>query len=268
MVEPLGEGWEHETFLVDERVVFLFPRRAGGGDGFVWQEGVHSLVASVIGDMVGIPRITRWGRASAHFPYPFAGHDVIPGVGANDPIAPSNPALADDIGRVLARLHAIPADAATAVGVGICTADLEKAEVAAGLARVRYVVQRFPEIRRHCPDPCAWLDSIRSVPDAYRGAPRVVHGDFQMEHVLVSGATGRLSGIIDWGPSLGDPMRDFSYVLIHGGWSFFHRVLDAYDLPLDADFVERTLFSARLGAINYLGYTISRGGSSSRPPRC
>jgi hypothetical protein len=63
-------------------------------------------------------------------------------------------------------------------------------------------------------------------------------------------------------------MRDFSYVLIHGGWSFFHRALDAYDLPLDADFVERTLFSARLGAINYLGYTISRGGSSSRPPRC
>jgi hypothetical protein len=59
-------------------------------------------------------------------------------------------------------------------------------------------------------------------------------------------------------------MRDFSYVLIHGGWSFFQRALESYDLPLDAEFAERTLFSARLGALHYLGYTIARGGSPSQ----
>jgi hypothetical protein len=36
------------------------------------------------------------------------------------------------------------------------------------------------------PDPCAWLDSIRSVPDSYRGPLRFIHDDFQMEHVLVN----------------------------------------------------------------------------------
>src|SRR5437762_4534875 len=61
-VEPMGEGWEFETFLIDDRVVFRFPRRADGGDGFEWQERLHILVASVIGDIVRIPRITRWGR--------------------------------------------------------------------------------------------------------------------------------------------------------------------------------------------------------------
>lgn len=262
LIEPLGEGWEHETFLVDERVVFRFPRQSGGGDGFKWQERVHTLVASVIGDMVGIPRITRWGRPSTRFPYPFAGHDVIPGVGANHPAAAFNPALADDIGRVLARLHAVSAQTASAVVSG--SADQNKVDLVAGLARVRSVVKKYPEIRRDCPDPCAWLDSIRSVPDPYRGPGRFIHDDFQMEHVLVNPATGRLSGIIDWGPGFGDPTRDFSYVLIHGGWSFLQRALDAYELPLDAEFAERTLFSARLGAIHYLGYTLSQGGNPSR----
>jgi len=53
-------------------------------------------------------------------------------------------------------------------------------------------------------------------------------------------------------------------VLIDGGWSFFQRALAAYDLPLDAEFAERTLFSARLGAIHYLGYTLNQGGNPSR----
>jgi len=57
-LEPMGEGWEHETYLVDDHVVFRFPRQAGG-DYFEFEEGVHSLVSSVIGDLVGIPRITR-----------------------------------------------------------------------------------------------------------------------------------------------------------------------------------------------------------------
>lgn len=85
-----------------------------------------------------------------------------------------------------------------------------------------------------------------------------------MEHVIVSPITGRLSGIIDWGGGLGDPARDFSYVLLHGGWSFFQRAVGAYDLPLDAEFAERTLFSARLGALGWLADAVKRGGSTSR----
>src|SRR5262245_55100083 len=116
-IEQMGDGWEHETYLVDEHIVFRFPRQAGGGDFFEFEEGVHALVSSVIGDIVGIPRITRWGRPSSMFPYPFAGHELVPGVPANNRSVRLNPALADDIGRVLARLHAIPAEVAAAAGV-------------------------------------------------------------------------------------------------------------------------------------------------------
>ena len=100
-LEPLGDGWENETYLVDDHVVFQFPRQAGG-DYFEYEEGVHSLVSSVIGHMVGIPRITYWGRPSERFPYAFAGYELIPGVPANNPSVRLNPGLADDIGGVLA----------------------------------------------------------------------------------------------------------------------------------------------------------------------
>ena len=261
-IARLGDGWEHEAYLVDDHVVFRFPRQAGGGDDFEWEEGIHALVWSAVGDMVGIPRITRWGRPSARFPYPFAGHDVIPGIDASDPRAPRTPALADDIGRVLARLHAIPADAAVAAGAG--TADVDKADLAAALPQLRRWVNELPEIRRYASDACAWLDAAQRAPDLYRGPPRFIHDDFQMEHVIVDPTCGRLSGIIDWGGGLGDPVRDFSYVLLHGGWSFFQRALAGYDLPLDAEFIDRTVFSVRLGALGWFADTFKRSAGASR----
>jgi aminoglycoside 2''-phosphotransferase len=261
-VERLGDGWEHEAYLVDERVVFRFPRHADAGSDFEPEERIHALVASAVGPSVGIPRITRWGRPSARFPHPFAGHEVIPGVEANDPRVPMNPELADDLGRALARIHSIPADAAAAAGVD--PSAVEAIDLAAALQQLRGWVSQVRAITGHAPEPCAWLEGTLRPPGAYRGAPRFIHGDLQMEHVIVSQTTGRLSGIIDWGGYFGDPERDFSYMLLHGGWSFFQRAVDAYDLPLDAEFAERTLFSARLGALSWLADVIKRGGSTSR----
>jgi aminoglycoside phosphotransferase (APT) family kinase protein len=258
-VEAMGEGWENQTFLIDHHVVFQFPRQLDGGGGFEWEDGVHTLVASFIGDRPAIPRFSRWGRPSPRFGCRFVGYEVVPGVAANDPSVRLNPALADDIGSVLSRLHAIPAEAAATVGVG--AADPEKADLVGGLKRVRHWVDTIPEMRTNLPELCAWLDSVRQPPDPYAGPPRFIHDDFQMEHVLVDRTMGRLSGIIDWGPGLGDPVRDFVYVFLHGGWSFFQRALDVYDLPLDAEFVDRTLFSARLGALYWLAYTLTHAGS-------
>src|SRR3954471_17301176 len=71
-LERFGHGFENETFLIDGHVVFQFPRRIGEGDGFAHEERIHALVASVVGDIVSIPRITRWGRPSGSFAGTFA----------------------------------------------------------------------------------------------------------------------------------------------------------------------------------------------------
>jgi len=261
-IERLGDGWEHEAYLVDERVVFRFPRYADVGRGLVANERRLALVASAVGDVVGIPRITRWGTPSPRFPHPFAGHDVIPGLDASDPRVPPNAALADDLGRALTRIHAI--SAADAAAAGVDTSVVHWTDLDAASQQVRGWIDAVPEIRTLAPAACAWLEGTPRQPRAFDGTPRFIHDDLQMEHVIVDPATGRLSGIIDWGGQLGDPARDFSYVLLHGGWPFFQRAMAAYDLPLDAAFAERTLFSARLGAIAWLADAVKRGRSPSR----
>jgi hypothetical protein len=42
------------------------------------------------------------------------------------------------------------------------------------------------------------------------------------------------------------------------------RSLESYDLPRDEEFVGHTLFSARLGALHYLGYTLYHRGDTTR----
>lgn len=48
-------------------------------------------------------------------------------------------------------------------------------------------------------------------------APRVVHGDFRLDNLMIDNESPRVKAVLDWELStLGDPMADFSYLLI--GW--------------------------------------------------
>src|SRR6185437_3736027 len=40
-IEPMDDGWEHQTFLVDVHLVFQFPRHVDGLGGFDWEHGVN-----------------------------------------------------------------------------------------------------------------------------------------------------------------------------------------------------------------------------------
>jgi aminoglycoside phosphotransferase (APT) family kinase protein len=77
----------------------------------------------------------------------------------------------------------------------------------------------------------------------------------------VSPNSGRLTGIIDWGAALGDPAQDFSFIVAWRGWSFTVGVLDAYQAPLDADFMDRLAFLGRVRGIGWLAD--SRGWTPS-----
>lgn len=95
--------------------------------------------------------------------------------------------------------------------------------------------------------------------DDYKGAPRFVHGDFSPDNVIVDPTSGRLVGVIDWGNSaIGDPALDFIWLVLWRGWSFALAVLDAYELPVEEDFIDRVRFHARVRALEWLTDTIKR----------
>jgi aminoglycoside phosphotransferase (APT) family kinase protein len=71
--------------------------------------------------------------------------------------------------------------------------------------------------------------------------------------VIVDPATGRIAGIIDWTDAiLGDPARDFVFLVAWQGWAFAETVLRDYPLPVDSGFRERIDTMARLLTIIWL----------------
>jgi len=76
----------------------------------------------------------------------------------------------------------------------------------------------------------------------------------------VSETTGRLSGIVDWGPSLGDPAQDVTFIQPWRGWRFTSVLLEAYELPVDDQFLERLDFLCRVRALGALGYALNGVG--------
>lgn len=60
---------------------------------------------------------------------------------------------------------------------------------------------------------------IAFLPDSLppEGPARVVHGDFRLDNLMIDNGSPRVKAVLDWELStLGDPMADFSYLLI--GW--------------------------------------------------
>jgi aminoglycoside phosphotransferase (APT) family kinase protein len=134
-VEPLGSGWEYHSYLIDRHLVVKFPRYAEVAEGLDAKHARLEFVGSEIGSCVAVPRITLRGEASAFFPHRFFGHQLIPGVDANNPSVPQPNGLATDVGHALSCTHGISPDAAARLGIGpqkwTCRTSFE------GLLRVR-----------------------------------------------------------------------------------------------------------------------------------
>lgn len=253
-----GWGWEHDAYVVDQRWLFRFPRHAGSGAlaEMQWEAGAIERVARAVGDALRVPRVLLWGEPSAHFPYHFYGNEFIPGIGSDHPSAPWAPELADDLGRALTLLHSI------------APMPEEKAEASARYFSSReprdgtlWCLEQVPQLREIAPAECSWLEDEAIVPRDFAEERRFIHGDLHPEHILVDRRTGRLTGIVDWGPGFGDPAHDFEFLLIARGPSFLLRAIRAYAVPVDAEFLERTIYFARLRALGWLADAVRRGAS-------
>ncbi|MGH7576372.1 MAG: phosphotransferase, partial [Longimicrobiales bacterium] len=82
---------------------------------------------------------------------------------------------------------------------------------------------------------------------------RFIHHDLGPEHLILDPDTGRLVGILDWTDAiLGDPARDFVFLVTWRGWSLVEQVLNSYPLAVDATFRDRLRRSARVLSVLWL----------------
>ncbi len=253
-VEHLGSGYEYDVYLVDGHLAVRFPRSADGSSGLDWAEARLQFVAAELGSEVTVPRITLRGEPGPHFPHRFFGHEWIPGIPAAELAGRPPESLASDLGLALTHIHGISADKASLVKVGP-----QKWFCGPSFEALLEVLEAVPEVSRLVPEGAAWVRALKAPPAEYAGPARFIHDDFQPEHIIIDEESGRLSGIIDWGGSLGDPAQDFSFIAAWAGWEFTTSVLSAYRGPLDPDFVNRLLFQGRACALGWLAYGIHHG---------
>jgi aminoglycoside phosphotransferase (APT) family kinase protein len=253
----LGSGWEFDAWLSRDGWVFRFPRRAEAEGLFEPERRVHDLVRPALPSGVVIPCVELVGAPGMDFPYRFAAHRFIPGIPADEVDSVHFPAIARDLGDFLGALHAIPARAARAAGVREPESDEEgeRAWYETAFDVLSASSGRDPVVD----EAVRWARQVGEIP-RYRGPLSLIHQDLSPEHVLVDASSGRLAGILDWTDvSLGDPARDFVFIVAWQGWKNAGEVLSHYPRPVGPEFRDRLDFMTKLLSVAWLGYAYLRG---------
>ncbi|WP_371415380.1 phosphotransferase [Citricoccus sp. SGAir0253] len=130
------------------------------------------------------------------------------------------PRAVDDIGRVIAAVHALPAEVVENADLPVYTADqfrqrrLNELDQAATTGRIPSLLLR------------RWEDALEEMA-LWRFTPVVVHGDLHEDNLLVD--HGRVVSVTGWTDlHIGDPADDFSWLASCGDREFTDAVVDAY----------------------------------------
>jgi aminoglycoside phosphotransferase (APT) family kinase protein len=202
----LGEGWDYVAYLVDETLVFRFPRRQVVVPGTEREIAKLPLLAPLL--PVAIPDPVHVGAPSDAFPWPFYGAPYIAGAEPDD-------SLSDDVRGEFARplacfLRALHADATlAAIGDGLPVDPLGRADMQVRVPRARETLAAIADLWQPPGEVEALLAEALALPKPEPSA--VCHGDLHFRQLLVQGSV--LAGVVDWVDlCLGDPAMDLSLV--------------------------------------------------------
>jgi aminoglycoside phosphotransferase (APT) family kinase protein len=235
-LELLGKGWDNTAYLVNNLIVFRFPRRKIAVPLIEIEARVLPRIAPKL--PLPVPR-PRWvGKPTEEYPWPFLGYSLIAGRTADrselDDRARS--ALARPLGEFLRALHAQPSEGVDGDAIGRADPQRLIERIGRALSGGGLLDDASPVM--------AVAAECAGVPPGTRLV--LVHGDLYSRHLLVDDEN-RLSGVIDWGDlHRGDSALDLSVA-----WSFLPpRARDAFRKaygPVE----ENTWRLARLRALHY-----------------
>jgi aminoglycoside phosphotransferase (APT) family kinase protein len=192
----LAEGWDNTVWVANGELAFRFPRRAIAMPLIEREIELLPQLAPLLPLPIPVP--THIGRASAEFPWPFFGAQLVPGREVAD--ADVEPVtFGAQLGAFLRDLHDVELD------VALPDDPMGRADMSI----------RVPKAREELATLGGLSDEVESVLDAALDLPTpaatvVAHGDLHLRHALV-GRNGGLSGVIDWGDACrADPSVDLS----------------------------------------------------------
>lgn len=254
-LQLMGTGWDNVAYLVNEHLVFRFPRRQIGAQLIAHEVRILPLLAPYLPLPIPVPLFI--GNPDADYPYPFAGYEHIPGETAchytwTEAERAGNAAA---LARFLAALHRIPvSDETRAWAPGD---DIQRADLRQRATKLRERIHAMAPTRpaQEIGALLALVDQLVDTP-ASREPPCWVHGDLYARHLLVD-AAHQVCGVIDWGDvHLGDPAIDLSIA-----WSFLPAEAHATFREAYGPIEEATWNRARFRALHYGAVLVDYGST-------
>ncbi len=206
-IRLLGVGWDNTAFIVDETMIFRFPRRQIAVSLLEEEWKFLPKIANYL--PLPIPYPNWRGCASAQFPWPFSGYLLVAGSTAcHENLSEENRRLlVKPIAHFLKKLHAIPLKDFSFNPLYPRSSRID------GHLINEKIKKNFNELME-----LGILIDVKNLETVVRNsqnfkapnAKAIVHGDFYVRHLLID-RNKQLSGVIDWGNvHIGDPANDIA----------------------------------------------------------
>lgn len=249
-ISYLSEGWDSVACLVDERLVFRFPKRASVQRRLQREISLLPLLAARL--PLPIPQFRYIGQPDAHFPYIFVGYERLAGDSVME--WPDQIWQADwwqqPLAAFVTALHAVPLEQARAQGVGNFSLVGPLLGIVDEPPSWRAMIEDYHQQTRQRVYPLIdgaaqaalsqRFESFLADQRNFAFTSVLLHADLGEDHVLIDAAARRVTGVIDFGDmAIGDPALDV--------WP---RLLPHYGGQTDPGFERRHRFYRRFGPLN------------------
>jgi aminoglycoside phosphotransferase (APT) family kinase protein len=265
-LELLGAGFDNTAYLVNQSLVFRFPRR---------QEGLSCIENEInllpyISQRISFPCTapTFIGKSSELFPHPFAGYPLVIGIPLCDFQTPlvSSPRIAQILGTWLKQLHSLPVKNEH---YNIIQGPQDwRLDIAHHQKYKGAYLEKYGSIYHTAGFDIQQLTAIINnfhnlfVPDDRTHV--YLHGDLYSKHIIVH-EDGMPAGFIDWGDMhIGHPGIDLSMGIMIFDNPTLNTFLQAYGMA-DENMIKIAAFRAFCHAFASLPYCVETQENSLMP---
>lgn len=252
-IRLLDEGWDNRVYLINESIIFRFPRRELG---LMCMEN-EILILPVIAKQVNFPlSCPQWiGQPSEQYPYIFSGYPILTGKPLSDV---SNQLVNDEnfaatLATWLRELHDIPViENLQLNGDQSWRLDVEK-RIDLGLHNLKSYEPHFRKAGFDLQKLAKILESFKTL-TIKTTLQSYLHGDLYCRHILVNPKTLAPTGLIDWGDThFSHPGIDLAVGMIFEG-PVLEIFLKTYG-SLTEDHLKIMRFHSFCHSLSFLPYT-------------
>jgi aminoglycoside phosphotransferase (APT) family kinase protein len=253
------EGWDNLVYLVNDTLIFRFPRREFGISCMENEIALLPFLAKKVSFAFSAPQYI--GHASASYPYPFAGYVMLQG----KPLCDASNALIHDkifaitLASWLKELHALPI---TDNHISLLKGDQTwRLNLTHRIARCNENLARYESFFSMAGFSKTLLESvINTLPKLNLNSTKqsYLHGDLYSRHIIVNPSTLMPCGLIDWGDThIGNPGIDLAVGMIFTQ-EIYQDFLKAYNETIDDELIHISLFHSFCHSMSFLPYAFEQ----------